>query len=77
MRPETDFEVKSPFHDSVANVVFACGAYVHDGWIYMVYGGGDTYILAARVRYDELLGALESREEPREAAVAAPVAVSR
>ncbi|HWD39865.1 MAG TPA: hypothetical protein VG944_13540 [Fimbriimonas sp.] len=62
MRPETDFEVKGPFHDSVANVVFACGAYVHDGWIYIVYGGGDSYILAARVRYEDLLGELLLRE---------------
>lgn len=65
MRPETDFEVKGPFHDSVSNVVFACGAYVHEGWIYMVYGGGDSYILAARVRFDELVGELLSREELR------------
>ena len=61
MRPETDFEVRGPFHDSVANVVFACGAYVHDGWLYLVYGGGDSYILAARLRFDALLGALEAR----------------
>lgn len=62
MRPETDFEVKGPFQDSVANVVFACGAYVHDGWIYIVYGGGDSYILAARVKLDDLVGELEARE---------------
>jgi len=63
MRPETDFEVKGPFHDSVANVVFACGAYVHDGWLYIVYGGGDSYILAARVNFNDLVGELESREQ--------------
>jgi predicted GH43/DUF377 family glycosyl hydrolase len=62
MRPETDFEVFGPFPDSVANVVFACGAYVHDGWIYIVYGGGDSYILAARVRFDDLVGELQSLE---------------
>ena len=61
MRPETDFEVKGPFHDSVGNVVFACGAYVHDGWLYLVYGGGDSFILAARLRFDALVSALESR----------------
>ncbi len=61
MGPETDFEVKGPFHDSVANVVFACGAYVHEGWLYLVYGGGDSYILAARLRFDDLVSALESR----------------
>jgi predicted GH43/DUF377 family glycosyl hydrolase len=62
MGPETDFEVKGPFHDSVANVVFACGAYEYDGWLYIVYGGGDSYILAARVSFSELVGELEARE---------------
>ncbi len=61
MRPETDFEVKGPFHDSVGNVVFACGSYVHEGWLYLVYGGGDSFILAARMRFDDLVAALESR----------------
>ena len=71
MRPETDFEVNGPFHDSVGNVVFACGAYVHDGWLYLVYGGGDSYILAARMRFDVLVEALESRVAHREAVGAA------
>jgi predicted GH43/DUF377 family glycosyl hydrolase len=63
MEPETDFEVKGPFQDSVANVVFACGAYVYDGWIYIAYGGGDSYILAGRVSYADLVGELLIREE--------------
>lgn len=58
-RPETFYEVHGPYPDSVSNVVFACGAYVHDGWLYVPYGGGDTYILAARVRMDEVMSALE------------------
>lgn len=62
MRPETDCEVHGPFPDSVANVVFACGSYIHDGWLYVLYGGGDTFILAARLRFDELVEALEARE---------------
>jgi len=70
MRPETDFEINGPFPESVANVVFACGAYVHDGWIYIVYGGGDSYILAARVRYDELVAELMYREQAAKEAVA-------
>ncbi len=61
MRPETEFEVKGPFADSVGNVLFCCGAYVYDGWLYLVYGGGDSFILAARVRLAELLCALEER----------------
>lgn len=67
MRPETDFEINGPFPESVGNVVFACGAYVHDGWLYLVYGGGDSFILAARLRFDDLVDALESRVENREA----------
>ncbi|AIE87935.1 hypothetical protein [Fimbriimonas ginsengisoli] len=61
MRPETDFEVNGPFPDSVANVVFACGSYVHDGWLYVVYGGGDSFILAARIRFQNLVDELEAR----------------
>jgi len=61
MRPETDFEVRGPFEDSVANVVFTCGSYVHDGWLYVVYGGGDSFILAARINFDLLVSELESR----------------
>ncbi|RYG43982.1 hypothetical protein EON79_15890 [bacterium] len=62
MGPETDFEVNGPFPDSVANVVFACGNYVHEGWVYIIYGGGDSFTLAARVKLDELVGELEKRE---------------
>ncbi|MGV3616802.1 MAG: hypothetical protein ACO1SV_15860 [Fimbriimonas sp.] len=61
MRPETDFEVNGPFPDSVANVVFTCGSYIHDGWLYIVYGGGDSFILAARIRFDRLVEELEAR----------------
>jgi predicted GH43/DUF377 family glycosyl hydrolase len=61
MRPETDFEIRGPFEDSVANVVFTCGSYVHDGWLYVVYGGGDSFILAARMRFDRLVSELEAR----------------
>jgi len=62
MRPETDFEVRGPFHDSVANVVFTCGSYVHDGWLYIVYGGGDSFILAARLPFEPLVAQLEAIE---------------
>jgi predicted GH43/DUF377 family glycosyl hydrolase len=61
MRPETDFEIKGPFPDSVGNVVFACGSYVHDGWLYVVYGGGDSFILAARIQFYLLRRELEAR----------------
>lgn len=63
MRPETPFEVRGPYEDSVANVVFVCGSYVHDGWIYVVYGGGDTFILSARIRFGILVEALEEQAQ--------------
>ena len=64
MRPETPQEIHGPFPDSVANVVFACGSYVKDGWLYLLYGGGDSFIMAARTRFDALVKALEERETP-------------
>ncbi len=63
MIPETDFEINGPFEESVGNVLFSCGAYVYDGWLYIVYGGGDSYILGARLRFDELVAELEKRAE--------------
>lgn len=62
MRPETDLELNGPFPESVANVVFACGCYLHEGWLYIIYGGGDSYLLAARVVFTDLVQALERRE---------------
>lgn len=60
LRPETDFEIHGPSPDSVGNVVFSCGNFVRDGWLTIVYGGGDSYTLAARVRLEELVGVLEA-----------------
>lgn len=69
MRPETETETKGPYPESVANVVFACGAYVDEGMLYLVYGGGDTFILAARLPFDQLVDALEARAKQNEAFV--------
>jgi predicted GH43/DUF377 family glycosyl hydrolase len=66
MVPETEYEVSAPFSDSVANVLFTCGTYEFGEHLYIVYGGGDTFIMAARVRKQALLDALavsESRPE--------------
>ena len=59
MLPETPREIDAPYPDSVGNVVFACGSYEHRDHIYIVYGGGDTYILAARVDRQALIAAAE------------------
>jgi predicted GH43/DUF377 family glycosyl hydrolase len=62
--PETETERRAPFSDSVANVVFTCGTYVFEGYLYIVYGGGDTYILAARIHLQTLLYHLECSDTP-------------
>jgi len=55
MMPETDVEIHAPYEDSVGNVVFSCGTYEYGDYIYIVYGGGDTYILGARILKQALL----------------------
>jgi predicted GH43/DUF377 family glycosyl hydrolase len=59
MVPETETELRAPFSDSVANVLFTCGAYEYDGDLYIIYGGGDTFIMAARTPLRLLLDHLE------------------
>jgi beta-1,2-mannobiose phosphorylase / 1,2-beta-oligomannan phosphorylase len=59
MVPETPAELRSRSQLQVGNVLFACGSYEYKGWLYIVYGGADTYTLAARVKTSELLSALD------------------
>ena len=59
MRPQSQAELHSHSRLQVANVLFACGAYELEGNIVIVYGGADTYTLAAQVGRAELLEALE------------------
>ncbi|RPJ40861.1 MAG: hypothetical protein EHM21_14005 [Chloroflexi bacterium] len=60
MVPETPAELRSKSQLQVGNVLFACGSYEYQGWIYIIYGGADTYTLAARVEKERLLKALET-----------------
>ena len=62
MTPETETEIGAPFLDSVSNVIFTCGTYEYQGYIYIIYGGGDTFILAARVRKQTLLDELKRND---------------
>jgi predicted GH43/DUF377 family glycosyl hydrolase len=62
MVPETPAELRSRSQLQVGNVLFACGTYVFKDWLYMIYGGADTYTLAARIRLETLLSALEMRQ---------------
>lgn len=63
MVPETKIEIERPFSDSVGNVIFTCGSYEYDGYIYIIYGGGDSFILAVRINKSELLDCLNKRDD--------------
>jgi predicted GH43/DUF377 family glycosyl hydrolase len=63
MVPETKIEIDRPFSDSVGNVLFTCGTYEYNGYIYIIYGGGDSFIMAARVNKIQLLECLEKRDD--------------
>jgi predicted GH43/DUF377 family glycosyl hydrolase len=54
--PETPYEQDSPWpHSRPLNCIFPCGSYEYGGDIYLLYGGADAYVLAAKVNKDELL----------------------
>jgi predicted GH43/DUF377 family glycosyl hydrolase len=59
MVPETEAEQRSRSSLQVANVLFACGSYEYRGDLYIIYGGADTYTLAARAPKAALWDALE------------------
>lgn len=61
--PETHHERVSISSDGVSNVVFTCGCYEYNGYIYILYGGADCHTLAARIRKDSLLDAIENQRE--------------
>ncbi len=58
MVPETPEELGSLSTLQVQNVLFTCGSYEYGEHIYIVYGGADTYLLAARVKRADVLQAL-------------------
>ena len=58
MVPETPSELRSHSRMQVANVLFTCGSYEIGDSIRIIYGGADTYTLAAEVNRAELLAAL-------------------
>lgn len=59
MVPETPAELRSRSQLQVGSVLFTCGSYEYKEWIYIIYGGADTYTLAARVKKADLLAAME------------------
>lgn len=55
LEPVTEYER----HGDVDEVVFPQGAYLHDGWLYMSYGGADKVVAMCRCRLKELLDELK------------------
>ena len=61
--PETSHERVITNSNGVANVVFTCGCYEYNNYIYILYGGADSCSLAARIKKDILLNAIETSKE--------------
>ena len=55
LEPEEGYEVKGDMN----NVVFPVGAYIHDGYLYLSYGGADKVVALCRFSYYELLKELK------------------
>jgi beta-1,2-mannobiose phosphorylase / 1,2-beta-oligomannan phosphorylase len=62
MVPETPEELRSESSLQVQNVLFTCGSYEYEGDLYIIYGGADTYLLAARVKTAALWRVLEETD---------------
>ncbi len=56
LEPTEDYEI----HGDVDNVVFPCGGYLYNGYLYLVYGGADKVTALARCKYDELMAELKN-----------------
>jgi len=50
VRPETNGEADL----GVNNVVFICGAYLHDGDLYFPYAGADSVVLGGKISKNEI-----------------------
>lgn len=60
--PETTAERLGHAALGVNNVVFLCGAYRYGAHLYLPYAGADSVVLAARLRWSDLLDALTALE---------------
>jgi len=52
MKPRTRGEIEGNKSLGVNNVVFVCGAYFYDNYLYFPYAGADTVILGGRIKID-------------------------
>ena len=56
LEPTEDYEI----YGDVNNVVFPCGGYEHDGYLYLVYGGADKVTALARCKMDDIIAELKA-----------------
>ena len=56
LEPTEDYELSG----DVPNVVFPCGAYINDDYLYISYGGADKVTALVRCSYNELINELKS-----------------
>ncbi|MGE5222160.1 MAG: hypothetical protein ACM3PY_06965 [Omnitrophica WOR_2 bacterium] len=63
MTPRTPYERSLLPDGSRLDVLFPCGSYEKDGFIYILYGAADLYTAAARVNKQDLLNALEESDQ--------------
>jgi hypothetical protein len=54
IRPTTVPETVGDAELGVNNVVFICGAYFHDGFLWLPYAGADSLVLAGRIPLAEI-----------------------
>jgi predicted GH43/DUF377 family glycosyl hydrolase len=68
VRPETAAETTGDADLGVNNVVFTCGAYLHNGDVYVPYAGADSVVLAGMFRGEEIARYAHNGEEEGAAA---------
>lgn len=60
MSPEVEYEKDAPDDpDAHLNCLFACGAYVFGGDLYIIYGAANEHVMAARVNLGDLLAVMD------------------
>ena len=55
LEPTEDYEI----YGDVNNVVFPCGGYIYDGYLYLVYGGADKVTALCRCPMSDILEELK------------------
>jgi predicted GH43/DUF377 family glycosyl hydrolase len=56
--------IPTEWEGNVPNVVYSCGALLHDGELFIPYGVSDYAARFATVQLDELLAAMQTESRP-------------